>query len=492
MKRTLTLILAALLAALPIVSCGEASIDSNDTTTTSDDTTALEEPTITSGVPADYSLDGKTITIWYNTESSSVAETFTDLNPELTGDVLDDATYNANKKVEERLDCTLDFYNSMVGSSNTGAEVQKLILAQDDTFDMFHSTQWNTTNLVVEGYFLNMADADYISWDEPWWDYNYMQEMTIGEDKIYCLVGDFAVDRTRCLNCFYYNKDMYEDFYKDADGLYNEVLNGTWTWEKLRTICSEVYSDLNNDGKADREDRLGVQINDYYHLDSFFYATGARATERDKDDIPQIVLNNERVASIMQDLYSLVFETEGVYFSGPQYTDDLLNRQAFENGTVMFLPGFFYTAEAMREMKSDYGIVPFPKYNEEQDDYYSDVHDIMRLMVIPKTCKDVDAVSAVLEEMAFVGYTDVLTPYYNVVMKNKYSRDSVSAEMLDIIRNNCSPDLSHIVSFNAIGYLQRKLIQAKSSDFASTYVQYYSGAQEKLDKYIEMFQNSID
>ncbi len=492
MKRALTLILAALLAAMPIVSCGEAESGTNDTTASSGETTASVDPVETSGVPSDVKLDGKTINIWYTTASSSVAETLTDLNPELTGEILDDATYNANKKVEERLGCTLEFYNSGVMSGDTGAEVQKLIQAQDDTYDMFHSVQWNTAKLVVEGYFVNMADAKYISWDKPWWDYGYMKEMTIGEDKIYCLSGDFAIDRTRCLNCFYYNKDMYEDFYKDGDGLYSEVLNGTWTWDKLRTICADVYSDLNNDGITNREDRLGVCINDYFHLDSFFYATGARTTERDKNDVPKIVLNNERVVSIMQSLYSLVFETEGVYFSGPQYTDDLLNRQSFENGTVMFLPGFFYTAEAMREMVSDYGIVPFPKYDEEQDEYYSDVHDIIRLMVVPQTCKDVDAVSAVLEEMAFVGYNNVLDTYYNVVMKGKYSRDDTSAEMLEIIRSSCSPDFAHMVDCNSIGYLQRKLIQGKTADFASTYAKYESSAQVQLDKYIDLFQSHAD
>ena len=489
MKRTLTLILAALLAALPIVSCGDtpAPISDDGSTTSGGDTTTAEAPAETSGVPDSLDLGEKTISIWYTTNSVSVAETYVDLNPELTGDVIDDTTFNMNKAVETKLNCTLEFTNSQVQTSATGAEVEKLVLAGDDTYDLYHVVQWNGAKYAGEGYYKNMANAPYISYDKPWWDYKYMKEMTIGEDKIFCLTGDFGIDRTRCLNCFYYNKSMYNDFYKDPDGLYEEVINGTWTWDRLRKISAEVYSDLNNDGKTSRDDRLGLCINDYFHLDSFFYATGARATTREKDDTPKIILNNERVVSIMQDLYKLVFETEGVYFTGPDYAEDVLNRQHFADGNSMFLPGFFYSAEALREMKDDYGIVPFPKYNEEQENYVSDVHDIVRLMVVPVTCNKVDEVAAVLEEMAFYGYNNLLPAFYNVVMKNKYARDDVSAEMLDIIRDNCSPEFAHINDFGSIGYLQRKLIQAKTSDFASTYAQYYPNAQEQLDKFVKVF-----
>ena len=489
MKRTSAFILAAILSLLPLVSCGGSTVkEQTDTSSSSGDgTSAPVEAPETSGVPAGTDLGGETISIWYTTKSVSAAETFVDLNPELSGDILDDAIFNMNKAVEAKLNCTLDFFNAQVGTSDTGAEVQKMVFAGDNTYDLYHIVQWNGAQLAAEGCYTNLGDAKYISYDKPWWDYKYMKEMTIGDDVIYCLSGDFAVDRTRCLNCVYYNKSMYEDFYKDPDGLYQEVLDGNWTWDMMRKISADVYSDLNNDGIIGREDRLGFSVNDYNHIDSFFYATGARATERDKDDIPVICLNSEHTAEVMQGLYELIFNTEGVFCYGSSYEDDVKNRQHFENGNSMFLPGFFYTAEFMRDMKADYGIVPFPKFDEEQKQYYSDVHDIIRLMVVPVTCQKVDDVCAVLEEMAFTGYTNVLAPYYNVLMKNKYARDDVSAQMLDIIRDNCSPDFTHITNFNSIGYLQRKLIQAKSSDFASTYASYYPEAQKKLDDFIKVF-----
>ena len=490
-KRVTALLLSALLAALPLASCG--STDSGDEVTTDsqtgEDTSTSEIPTETSGVPDDLDLEGETINIWYTTESVSVAETYVDIAGELTGDIMDDTIYNLNRSVEEKLNCTLNFYNSGCLTSETGAEVPKLILAGDTSYDVYHVVQWNAAKLAAEGYYLNVYDAPYLSLDKPWWDAEYMQEMTVGENTIYALVGDYAIDRTRCLDCVYYNKDMYEDFYRDRDGLYTEVLEGNWTWEMLRQISSDVYSDLNNDGVATRDDRLGYCINDYNNLDALFYGTGARVTERDEEGMPTLVLNNERVANIIEDVYELCFNTEGVYFSGPLYEDDVANRTLFENGNSMFLFGFFYTIEAMREMKSDYGIIPFPKYDSDQTEYVSVVHDIMRMMVLPSNCTKVDSVCAVLEELAFQGYNDLLPAYYNVVLKEKYVRDDVSAQMIDIIRDSCSTDIAYVYgdAFNGMGYITRYLMQAKSSNFASEYAKREAAAITQSNDFIEQF-----
>lgn len=491
MKTRITaLLLSALLAALPLVSCGSENGDETTSVSQgSEETTTSVVPTETSGVPADLDLGGETINIWYTTESTSVAETYVDLAGELTGDILDDTIYNMNATVEDKLNCTLNFYNSHVLTSDTGTEVSKLILAGDTSYDVYHVVQWNAAKLAAEGYYLNVYDAPYLSLDKPWWDANYMKEMTVGENTLYALVGDYAIDRTRCLDCVYYNKDMYEDFYKDRDGLYTDVLNGDWTWEKLRQISSDVYSDLNNDGVADRNDRLGYCINDYSNLDAFFYGTGARVTERDEENKPTLVLNNERVAGIVQGIYDLCFNTTGAYFSGPLYEDDVANRTMFENGNSMFLFGFFYTIEAMRDMKSDYGIIPFPKYDSDQTDYVSVVHDIMRMMVLPSNCTKVDAVCAVLEELSFQGYNELLPAYYDIVLKGKYVRDDVSAQMIDIIRDSCSTDIAYVYgdAFFGMGYISRYLIQAKSNNFASEYASREPTALAESKKFIDQF-----
>lgn len=411
----------------------------------------------------------------------------------MNGDTLDEAIFNANAAVEEKLGVDLDFFSADSTTSETGDVFNKMMLANDTTYDLWHLVQWNASKFAAEGMYYNMYGAPYVSYGQPWWDYAYMKEMTIGSEKIFMLSGDFAVDRTRCLGCVYYNKALFANYFENADGLYQEVLDHKWTFDRMREVSTEVYSDLNNNGQVDREDQIGYCINNYNNLDILFTASAARVTERDNDDVPYLVLNNQRSSSVCQAVYDMVFDTEGVYFSGSAYEEDVANRTMFEQGSSMFLIGFFYTSEAMREMKNDFGIVPLPMYDENQKDYVSDAHDIIRLYGVPYNCQKVEAVSAVLEELAFQGYQNVMPQYYEVLMKNKYARDDISAKMIDLIRDNCRPDIAHIYNepFNSLGYLCRKMVQEKSA-FASTYASYEAGALTAMEKFIDSYTSVED
>ena len=83
----------------------------------------------------------------------------------------------------------------------------------------------------------------YLSLDKPWWDADHMNEMTIGNEVIYGLVGDYSIDRTRCLSSMFYNKKLSGDFYGDPDAICNDVIDGKWTFDRLAQISAEVYSE---------------------------------------------------------------------------------------------------------------------------------------------------------------------------------------------------------------------------------------------------------
>lgn len=488
MKKTVSILLLTSLL-LSAASCGEDTSNFPETSDTSPTSVSENETNESSGVPKDLDLGGETINIWYTTSPYSTVETFPDIAGELTGETLSDLTYNTNRKVEEKLGCTLNFYDSLCQSPDTAKEAKKLIMADSSEFDMFHLVQYNAVNLIMEGYLMNVYDAPYISYDKPWWNRDYMSEMAAGKDRYFLLVGDYCIDTTRNLTCIFYNKSLYEDFYGDPDGLYQEVLDGKWTWDRLRSICEDVYVDLDSDGKTGRGDQYGFSTNSSCLVDGLFYGTGARITARDENNYPTLILNNERSADIAKRLYELVYETKGVFNGGWQPADFTQNRDEFAANQSMFLLGFFYTAESLREMKGDFGIIPCPKYDETQDKYYSVTQDITRVMGVPKGCQKFDAVCAVLEELSFEGNQSVLPTYYDVLLKYKYSRDDYSGQMIDTIRENCRPDLAYIYahSLNLIGYYYRFMIDAKSSDFASYYAKNEPKALTGIETLIEQF-----
>ena len=128
-----TALILSILQLTPVIaSCSNAADETTVTETSTEsnqaDSTENDDSDMKSGVPDDLDLGGETINIWYTTAPYSEVETFIDLAGELTGETLDDAIFNANRTVEERLNCTLNYFDSLCESGKTGDEVQKLIL----------------------------------------------------------------------------------------------------------------------------------------------------------------------------------------------------------------------------------------------------------------------------------------------------------------------------------------------------------------------------
>lgn len=438
-------------------------------------------------MPSDLKLNGEEINIWYTNDQ---VPSYTDINPELSGDVMDDAVYNLNLAVQNRLDCKLNFSQAVSESAQCHNEISKLLLADDTSYDVFFVTQWTGAKLVAEGLYLNVADAPYLSLDEPWWDKDYMSEMSIGNDKLYTLVGDYAIDRTRYLTCCYYNKNLWNSFYGDDSSLYESVENGEWDYDMLARVCADVYQDANNNGSVDRDDRLGASICWNDDIMSLLYCTGVRITERDKDGIPQIIMNSERNNNIFQKLYTLARKSDGILYGDQTETiEEQLNSSKFVGGSSMFMFGAFSTAELFRDMKDDYGIVPIPKFDQNQTEYKSTVRMVMRFMALPYNCQKADSVCAVLEEMAYTGYNDVIPVYYETVLKNKYARDDISVKMIDMIRDNLTTDIACVygTGFGAIYVMPRDLIKSDSNSFASKFASMEKSATKASEKLIEQF-----
>lgn len=141
-------------------------------------------------------------------------------------------------------------------------------------------------------------------------------------------------------------------------------------------------------------------------------------------------------------------------------------------------------------MDDAYGIVPFPKFDDAQENYYSIAHDIISVMCLPVNCQKVEAASAVLESLAYLGYNDVLPAYYETLLKAKYARDAKSAQMIELIRDNFITDIAYVYSdaFNSMGYACRTMIQAKQENLEAWYTSKETAALTNMKDLIEQFQ----
>ena len=137
MKKAKQLISALLLISLlAAVSCGGGDGEkANDDTTISDDTTtAGQETTVQDSLPSDLNYGGETFTMLVN-GSVGAPEFFVD---EQDGDVVNDAIYDRNARVSERLNVNFKFIEEpgAFNERKTFAQrVSQSVLANDSTYD---------------------------------------------------------------------------------------------------------------------------------------------------------------------------------------------------------------------------------------------------------------------------------------------------------------------------------------------------------------------
>jgi hypothetical protein len=113
----------------------------------------------------------------------------------------------------------------------------------------------------------------------------------------------------------------------------------------------------------------------------------------------------------------------------------------FQKDQALFADLTFYGTITLRDMESDFGIVPFPKYTAEQDGYGVMVEAGTRTMTMPTTAAQPELSGAVLETLHWLSWRDVMPAYYEVTLKQKVSRDDISSRMLDLIMDSIYYDL---------------------------------------------------
>ena len=101
----------------------------------------------------------------------------------------------------------------------------------------------------------------------------------------------------------------------------------------------------------------------------------------------------------------------------------------------------------------------------------------------------VEATAAVLEALAYYGYTDFLPVYYETVLKAKYARDAKSAQMIELARDSLVTDISYVYgdAFNNLGYAPRYIVQQKKESLTVYYEKGIKAAEKNMQKLVEQF-----
>jgi ABC-type glycerol-3-phosphate transport system substrate-binding protein len=456
------------------------SEDVSDTKATSDDTKRLYD-----NVPsADY--EGYTFTFLTKpNDANGYWGHFEFYTEEQNAVPLNDAIYNRNAKIAERFN--ISFANICEASWEN--MFMKSVASGEDIYDCAVFSPATAASFAVNGQLLDYVELTNIDLSQPWWDPVLNKQFSIAH-KQYFAIGNITLVDKEATYIMMFNKDVANDF--GINNLYTIVNSGEWTMDKLMEICAKVTADVDGDGKYTFKDRVGLVTDIGATNQAMFYTGGARFFEKDSDDIPFFSIDMDRATGVMEKIvqitksnYTMMASTlydQGV--SNP-WSDDGINGM-FKQGRALFYGISLTVMSKMRDMDSDFGVLPYPKYNEDQKDYISFVGSALAdTVAVPMTCENPERTSAIIEALCCESTYSTLPAYYDVTITNKTMRDEESAAQLDYIFAHRTIDMSMIYNW---GGIYDMLLSVKNAEnFASAIAKMQKTVTRSMEKTIAEF-----
>ena len=410
-----------------------------------------------------------------------------------TGDIINDSVFKRNRLVEDTFDVKINVIN--MGDWNESA-IKKSVMAGDGAYDLVDGYAAFVGSLISAGLYQNLLEIPHLRLTEPWWSQHAVDELTVN-GKLFIVPGDISLNLWETIMTVFFSKGLLQSL--DLENPYDLVKNGEWTFDKMLEMCKGVSLDLNGDGEMYVEDRYGSLIYDDLSFVNFHNAFNIPTTLKDASGIPYFNLDSPEVFDLAEKMYNLASSTDGIiygnkadgfkslYTTGYPIVETSLNM--FANDQILFYLTILGDAEKLRSMETDFGILPYPKKTAEQTQYKTSSRDQHTMFGIPVDVKDTDFAGLVTEALCVASNKIVIPTYYDVALKNKYTRDDESGEMLDLIRHGLNFDFGIVFAAqtNSAGWSIRTSVNQSSFSFASTLEKNMSKHEKALDKFLTAF-----
>ncbi len=392
-------------------------------------------------------------------------------------DPVESAVYKRNKVVEQMYNIEI----SATESSSTGAETDALtsILAGDDAYDLVFPHTGSAFVYAVQGALVNLNEVSTIHMEKPWWSQDIIDSFNVN-DNLYIIDGDISMHRLEYAMCMYFNKRIFDEL--GIEYPYELVEEGEWTFDEFEDIVKQGAKDLNGDGiMMPADDQFGYVAHEWQTPVSIIYTGGQKIYDKNEEGIPELTLNSSKTVDIFDTFFDLCeHEASFIFFDGMD-----IGGNPFPAGRAMISDGNLGNAKSFRNMEDSFGILPLPKY-EYDDDYATIVNGHAHVVVMPNTVEDPERTGAITEALCAIASRDVLPAFYDVSLKTKYSRDTESEAMIDIIRDSIIYDIGYC-SGGTFQYIGRELAVSTTHDFASTYASKESSALMGVENFNEAY-----
>lgn len=477
------------------VSCGSQSSGGKETTD-SENTTVGETTTNENdpGLPA-RDFGGRTFTFALRGQEGNTYQwNGTDILAETEiGEALNDAVYKRNIYMRDTYNVIIDaIFCGDTSTSVSGSQMSKFItqsiMSNENSFDAILTSPYDSIGYAQNNYLLDLSELEYLDLSRSYWDQNANKNLSIN-GHVYMTTGELTYIDNKATQIIILSKNLVDMY--DLDDPYETVKSGKWTIDKMIENSKIVSQNLDGNDILDENDRYGFV---YWQDAAFSFTTGAGITYgKLVNGEPELSFYSEKTADLWSKLMNFI-SSEYAY-SRNDYANKggdatALFTSMIEHDQSLYTWAVISDAIKLRSSDADFGILPLPKYDEEQENYISSPHAFGHTMLtVPVTTANAEETGFILEAFCAKSAELVTPAFYDITLKGKLVRDDESIEMLDMIFNN---KLYDIGLFFMWGGLPDKVMQAwnkRDENISSLYATYEDAALAAVETTKQIFAN---
>jgi len=407
---------------------------------------------------------------------------------EQNSEAVNDAIYQRNRNIEEKYNFIIK--ETEMERGTLGAKLKNLVKSGTDEYDLVLNAAGDMPSNAINNNLINLYKADYLNFDQPWWNKTIIDNFSIG-DKIFFTTSDIDLSVPESVMIVLYSRKLSKDLgLASVEEMYRLVEEDKWTFDKMSELARQAVRNVDGTGVVNPfTDIYGVTTPGPWVGNVMMTGFGEVPIKKDEDNLPYLAWKTQRYADIFEKVVLFVSQKDLIGMSVQQGGAWVLySMDIFAADRALFHFDNLSVVRLIREMGSDFGVLPVPKYDEIQSRYYSYCYPT-NLLGIPTTVSDPNRSAFILEALSAESRRLVIPAYYEIAIQNKYLRDETSYKMLDIILENCAYDLNAaIYNWGGVSGMSGDLYncyEKGNTDIASL-------IEKREDKVLKDMQNLID
>lgn len=492
MKRIFCILIAALLAVTLLASCADsASTDMPETASSAGAETTEGDTRIYPDLP-DTNFEGAECRILVNLPGAGDWEDWGSrdiIADEENGEPINDAVYKRNLAVMDRYNVKI---NGIAKQCHTLSDAtKKMVLAGTDDYHIVTDYLKSIISNITSGYHVDLATVNNMDLSKIWYDQQCVIESAV-MGKVFFITGDMILIDDDATAAMLFNKKVLTDY--NLPDPYQYVKNDEWTYENFCAMWQGVGKDLDGNGEITVDDQFGLVWQSDATI-AFLHALGGRIASLDNDKLPVYTLEGEICYRIFDAVGKYLYNTDLVinchdYSSKYANIYHMLQDPIFTENRTLFNWVRLRVVENYRNMETDFGILPMPKYDESQDSYYHTVNsNTCNTIEIPNSAGiDPDFSGFIIEAMSAESTYTLKKAYYDITLNTKITRDEESKEMLDIIFTTRVYDTGEIYNWGGVADAVRSIMQTKKTNYLSTIEKYTKPVAKQIEKFIKTYE----